>query len=163
MLFEGTVSGLALVGPVISTVFFLAVVVLLWLVGNSNVRDTELKQVMSLAAIVLILIFSFRLLFIWLSWKNRKFRITNDRIEIERGIFRKKIQNMDMWRVQDLAFNQTFIQRIFGHGRVLIMSSDKDTPLIKLGPIFQARGYYDRLKKVQLEADRRRGVVHIEQ
>jgi membrane protein YdbS with pleckstrin-like domain len=163
IVFEGTVSGLALVGPIISTVLWLAVAVLLLVVNNTYVKAIEPKQVIFLAAIALMLFFLFRLLFKWLSWKNRKFRITNDRIETERGILSKKIQNMDMWRVQDLALTQTFIQRLFGHGQIHIMSSDKDTPLIKFGPIYQARNYYDKLKRIQIEADRHRGVVHIEQ
>ena len=102
-------------------------------------------------------------LFKWLDFKNKIFRITNDRIEYEHGVFGKTIHNMDMWRVQDIKFKQSFIQRILGLGRILIHSSDKDTPVTNVGPIAGARDLYNKLKKVQLEADRCGGVVHIEQ
>jgi uncharacterized membrane protein YdbT with pleckstrin-like domain len=87
----------------------------------------------------------------------------NDRIEYEHGIFGKSIHNMDMWRVQDIAFNQSFIQRLLVLGRILILSSNKDNPVINVGPIAGARSLYDKLKRIQLDAGRRRGVVHIEQ
>jgi hypothetical protein len=44
----------------------------------------------------------------------------------------------------------------------LPLSSDKDIPIIDIGPIKGARDLYNKLKKAELEADRRRGVVHIE-
>jgi uncharacterized membrane protein YdbT with pleckstrin-like domain len=67
-----------------------------------------------------------------------------------------------LWRIQDLVFNQSLIERILGLGRVIIESSDKDTPRISLGPIYNARDLYRRLKVEQLNADRRRGVIHVE-
>jgi uncharacterized membrane protein YdbT with pleckstrin-like domain len=98
----------------------------------------------------------------WLNWKNTVYRITNDRIEFERGIFSKSVQNMDLWRVKDIDFNQSLVQRLFGLGRIHIETSDKDIPIIDVGPIKGARDLYNNLKKAELDADRRRGVVHIE-
>jgi uncharacterized membrane protein YdbT with pleckstrin-like domain len=69
---------------------------------------------------------------------------------------------LDLWRIQDIDFNQSFIQRVFGLGHVHIETSDKDIPIIDVGPIKGARDLYNNLKKAELDADRRRGVVHIE-
>ncbi len=93
---------------------------------------------------------------------NTVYRVTNDRIEFEHGIFSKSVQNMDMWRVHDIDFHQSFIQRVFGLGRVHIETSDKDIPIIDIGPIKGARDLYNKFKKAELDADSRRGVVHIE-
>jgi len=45
-------------------------------------------------------------------------------------------------RVQDIDFNQSFIQRVLGLGKVHVESSDKDVPVIDIGPIEGARDLY---------------------
>lgn len=52
--------------------------------------------------------------------------------------------------------------KVIGLGRIIVLSTDKDTPLLSVGPIYNARDLYSRLKKAQLDADRRRGVLHID-
>jgi membrane protein YdbS with pleckstrin-like domain len=163
LLFEGTVSGLKIAGPVIRNLVLIAVVVVLRLVANAYANGSQIRQVIALASVALIVVLLLWILIIWLKWKNTKWRITNDRIEKEYGVLGKKAVNMDMWRVQDLSFSQSLLERILGQGKIKILSSDKDTPVETFGPVYQSRTYYDRLKRIQLEADRRRGVVHIEQ
>lgn len=162
-IFNGRISGFSLASIFVWTTIWIAIIVFLGIEIHNYLQINIDDSTLLLVEGIIIAIFIIRFITKWLAWRNYKINITNDRIEIERGILSKKIQNMDMWRVQDLAFHQTFLERIFGHGRIKIMSSDKDTPLITFGPIYQARKYYDKLKKVQMEADRRRGVVHIEQ
>ncbi|HEX9632522.1 MAG TPA: PH domain-containing protein [Gemmatimonadales bacterium] len=150
--FEGNVSRIALVGPTVATVIW---IVLAFLVG-STVSSTAIGAVLAAVSIVY-------WVYTWFDWKNRTFRITNDRVELEHGVFSRSLQNLDLWRIQDLGYNQSLIQRILGLGRVLILSSDRDTPRINVGPIYHARTLYDQLKRASLEADRRRGVIHVEQ
>ncbi|GIW50775.1 MAG: hypothetical protein KatS3mg081_0130 [Gemmatimonadales bacterium] len=150
--FEGNVSRIALLGPTAGTIIF----IVLGLVGGIAVSSSAVGIVVALLAILY-------WMYKWFDWKNRIFRITNDRIELEYGIFSRSVHNLDLWRVQDIAYNQSLIERMLGLGRVLILSSDKDTPVLSIGPIYHCRELYNRLKKAQLEADRRRGVIHVEQ
>jgi membrane protein YdbS with pleckstrin-like domain len=158
--FEGTVSRMALIGPTIGSIFLSVIAILIAIMASSAASGSKSANIVGFVGIgVAMSYWGYK----WLDLKNKIFYITNDRIEFEHGILSKAVHNMDMWRVQDIAFHQSLMQRIFGLGRVLILSSDKDTPVINIGPIYNGRELYNKLKKAQLAADRRRGVVHIEQ
>lgn len=161
--FEGTISRFALVSPTIGMVLGVSIAIIIVSLGQSATGGSDFAKVLVLFGIGVGIIALLYWIYKWLDLKNKVFRITNDRVELEHGILSKAVRNMDMWRVQDITFNQSLIQRILGLGRVVILSSDKDTPVLEVGPIYNARYLYDKLKKAQLEADRRRGVVHIEQ
>lgn len=160
--FEGNVSRFALVRPTIATVFLLAVAVAVAHFGSQVVKVPEYPRLPIAVGAGIAIVSLLYWVYKWLDLINKVYRITNDRIELEEGIFSKSIENIDMWRVQDLAFNQSLIQRILGLGRIHILSSDKSKPLMPVGPIYNAKDLYNKLKKAQLEADRRRGVIHVE-
>jgi membrane protein YdbS with pleckstrin-like domain len=160
--FDGTLSRITLVGRTITSLFLIALSVLIYVVGGPRFGGTDLRNVPTLVSILITIVAILYWLFKWLNWKSTVYRITNDRIEFEHGIFSKSVRNLDLWRIQDVDFNQSFIQRVFCLGRVHIETSDKDIPIIDVGPIKGARDLYNNLKKAELDADRRRGVVHIE-
>jgi len=160
--FEGNLSHIALVGPTIGAIFLIVMAILVGVAIGAVAKGSVARSNLWLVAAGIGFIALLYWIFKWLDFKNKVFRITNDRIEYEHGIVAKSVQNMDLWRIQDIALNVNFLQRMFGAGRIIILSSDKDTPVITVGPIYNARQLYDKLKKAQLEADRRRGVVHIE-
>jgi membrane protein YdbS with pleckstrin-like domain len=160
--FEGTVSRFALVGPAFAALFWFGVSAGIAWAGSTYLAGTAYAKVPSLAAVAVAAMALLYWLCRWLGFRSRVYRVTNDRIEYAHGIFARALHNMDLWRIQDVAFNQTLLQRLFGLGRVRIVSSDPDTPVIEIGPILDARDLYDRVKKAQLEADRRRGVLHVE-
>ena len=162
VLFHGTLSRITLIGPTITSLFLIALSVLFYVVGGPRLGGTDLRYAPILVGMLITIAAILYWLIKWLNWKNTVYRITNDRIEFERGIFSKSVQNMDLWRVKDIDFNQSLVQRLFGLGRIHIETSDKDIPIIDIGPIKGARDLYNKLKKAELDADRRRGVVHIE-
>ncbi len=160
--FEGPNSAFALVRPTLVTAAVIVAAVLLWAFAGGRLQRVDLKQLVAAACLAVIVVMLLRFLFVWLDFRNRKYTITGDRIEHQQGVLRKSYRNMDMWRVQDLSYEQTLTEWIFRLGRVVIRSSDKDTQSMVVGPIRQAKQLYDGLKKAQIEADRRRGVVHLE-
>ena len=51
--------------------------------------------------------------------RARRLRITTKGVEIESGIFAKRIEVMEAWRIQDVTFRQSLLDRILGiTGRV---------------------------------------------
>ncbi len=150
--FEGNISRIALVAPTAGAIVGIAAGVLIGMAIPSVAAGTAVG--------LLALLFW---IYQWLDWKNRRFRVTNDRIEVERGVFTRSLFNLDLWRVQDLAYHQNLIQRILGLGRIHVLTSDKDSPTLSIGPLHRARELYAQLKRAQLDADRRRGVMRVEQ
>jgi uncharacterized membrane protein YdbT with pleckstrin-like domain len=160
--FSGHVSSIVLVGPTLALIFWIAIACLIIFVGGPAIKNPTLAKLPLPIGIGIAVIAALNWLSRWLDVKSRTYHITGDRIEYEHGIFSKTIHNVDLWRVQDITFNASFIQRLFKLGRVRIVTSDKDTPLISVGPVRNARPLYDNLKKSQLDADHRRGVIHVE-
>ena len=160
--FHGRASVLVLLGPTIASGFALVVAVILLLLPRLYRMSGEFSFLLYVAAAALAAL----ALLYWAAncwhWLGRVYRITSDRIELESGILRKQVRNLDLWRVQDLVFEQGLMQRLLGLGSVRVTSSDRDTPHVRIGPIRRPRQLYDLLKRAALDADRRRGVLHIE-
>jgi uncharacterized membrane protein YdbT with pleckstrin-like domain len=94
--------------------------------------------------------------------KSILYRITTDRIEYSRGIFDRKIDNTDMFRVIDLKMRRSFWDCITGVGSVTLETTDKSDPQFAFKKVKNPRRLYDVIKKASLEADQRRSVVHLE-
>ncbi len=90
------------------------------------------------------------------------YEISADRIEWCRGIFDRKVDNIDMFRVVDLKLRRNILDCIFGIGKVVLITNDKSDPEFKFEKIRRSRQLYDIIKKASLEADRKTGVVHLD-
>jgi hypothetical protein len=112
---------------------------------------------MGLVALVL-LVFLYKLL----KLKSIRYRVTIDRIEWSRGIFERRIDNIDMFRIVDLRLYRTILDCILGIGTVVLITSDKTDPEFKFEKIRRPKRLYDIIKDSSLDADGKRGVIHLE-
>jgi hypothetical protein len=90
------------------------------------------------------------------------YEISADRIEWGRGIFDKKIDNLDMFRIIDIKLRRTGFDLMLGIGSIVLTTTDKSDPEFTFESIRNPRGLYDVIKKISLQADRRGSVVHLE-
>jgi uncharacterized membrane protein YdbT with pleckstrin-like domain len=90
------------------------------------------------------------------------YEVSSDRIEWSRGIFDRRVDNLDMFRVIDLKLRRSIFDCMFGIGTVALMTTDKSDPEFVFEKIRHCRELYDIIKRASLEADRRTGVVHLE-
>jgi len=97
-----------------------------------------------------------------LRLKMTRYEITPERIEWGRGVFDRKVDNLDMFRVIDLKMRRTVLDCIFGIGTVGIITTDKTDPKFVFEKIRGPRILYDIIKKASLEADKRSRAVHLE-
>jgi uncharacterized membrane protein YdbT with pleckstrin-like domain len=94
--------------------------------------------------------------------KSIHYEVSPDRIEYARGIFSRKIDNMDMFRVTDLKLHRTLLDCITGVGSVTLVTKDETDPFFDFEKVTEPKKLYDFIKKASLEADRRQGVVHLD-
>jgi len=94
--------------------------------------------------------------------KSTMYRITEDRIELELGFFQRDIDNLELFRIQDVRVHRGFYDRLVGIGTVKLTTSDKSHPELFLRKIGYPLRVYDHLKRASLAADRKQGVVHLE-
>jgi membrane protein YdbS with pleckstrin-like domain len=94
--------------------------------------------------------------------KSVRYRITNYRIDFERGIFGKKIDTLELWHVEDIRFDQSFLDRLLGVGNLLVVSSDETTPQLHMHGLPNPRPLFDTLKQRVIAVKRSRGVVKMD-
>jgi len=92
-----------------------------------------------------------------------KYKFTNQRLVISKGILTKKMDSLELYRIKDLKLSQNIIQRLVGIGTISLISSDKTNPTIRLEGFTDIYNKYDLLRH-EIETCRdRRGVREIDQ
>jgi len=94
--------------------------------------------------------------------KSISYEVTPDRVEWARGIFNRKRDNLDMFRVIDIKLHRTLLDVILGIGTITLTTKDQSDPTFEFIKIRQPNQLYNLLKEASLAADRKQKVVHIE-
>src|SRR4051812_34410704 len=101
-----------------------------------------------------------------LSWVNRlltRYRLTNERLVIERGFIRKKVEQIDLYRVHDVDYKQGVMERIFGLGDIGIETTDASAPDVKLVDVSDPNRVKDLVwQAARIERQRRRVLLRDE-
>ena len=174
ILYAGNPSLLGLAPAMIKGMFFLAAAYLLIKfpleIMAANLLDLNLTDNQAFAlsqyrvfgglglAVVVVLILIIKVI----NLKMIYYEVTADRIEWERGIFDRKVDNLDMFRVIDLNMRRTVFDVIFGIGTVGLITTDKTDPEFVFEKVRDCRLLYDVIKKASLEADKQNRVIHVE-
>ena len=133
----------------------------------SEVQLTE-NQVVSIgfyrdvAAFAIIVLAMVMCLIRIVQLKSISYEISPDRIEWSRGIFSRKIDNLDMFRIVDLKLHRSLLDCVLGIGTITLITNDKTDPEFKFTKISAPRQLYDILKDATLDADKKQGVIHLE-
>jgi membrane protein YdbS with pleckstrin-like domain len=173
-LFEGRPSLFGMVGAAIKGAFFVALGILIskWPIERAAnellaLQLTEQKLLAfagwrSIVGLALVIIALLLLVLRILKLKTTYYEVCPDRIEWSRGIFDRKVDNLDMFRVIDLKLRRSLLDCVFGIGTVELITTDKTDPQFTFEKMRDSRTLYDVIKKASLEADRRSSVVHLE-
>jgi membrane protein YdbS with pleckstrin-like domain len=114
------------------------------------------------ASLVLVVLGLIMLFIPYLIVKSVRYRITNYRIDFERGIFGKKIDTLELWHVEDIRFDQSFLDRILGVGNLMVVSSDETTPQLRMHGLPNPRPLFETLKQRVIAVKRSRGVLKVD-
>lgn len=68
--------------------------------------------------------------FAWLSVHCRSYRLTTQRLSETYGILNKVTEDLELYRVKDSTTLKPFSLRMFGLGNIVLMTSDKSTPVV---------------------------------
>jgi len=115
-----------------------------------------------LAGLVLGLIVVLYLFYRALQVRMMHYEVGKDRIEFSMGIFDRRVDNIDMFRIVDIKLRRTFFDCIVGVGTVQLTTSDKSHPDFAFEKVRHCRELYDAIKNASLKADRRTNVIHME-
>ncbi|MFL5761315.1 MAG: PH domain-containing protein [Thermomicrobiales bacterium] len=59
---------------------------------------------------------------------TRRYKITNERVMIERGFIGRQTEEIDLYRVTDVSVKQNMFERVFGYGDIFIHTTDSSAP-----------------------------------
>jgi membrane protein YdbS with pleckstrin-like domain len=99
-----------------------ALIAIAWLLHE---RGVWILPTAILAAIVLII---FPILLV----RSVRYRISNYRIDFERGVFSKDIDTLELWHVEDIQFHQSLLDRLMCLGTITVISHDETTPRLPI-------------------------------
>lgn len=94
--------------------------------------------------------------------KSIYYEISTDRIEFSRGVFSRKIDNLDMFRITDLKLHRSLLDCLTGVGSVTLITKDETDPFFDFEKVADPKELYDVIKVASLKADHKQGVVHLD-
>ena len=78
--------------------------------------------------------------------RHERYRITNLVIEFQRGVFSTRIDNMELWRINDIAYKQNLFDKILGVSKIHLHTQDASDPEMDIIGLPPGRQVYDKIK-----------------
>ena len=95
---------------------------------------------------------------VWIAWKSASYRLTSQRLFVRKGLLSRRIQELELYRVTDVALDQGVVQRLFGIGTVTVVANDPTTPRLAMPGIAEPETVKETIRSAYRAARRREGV-----
>ena len=83
----------------------------------------------------------------WLFVKSRLYEVTSERIRITQGIFTRRTDELELYRVKDTTLIEPLSLRMLSLGHIDISTHDMTTPFLRLEAIHGAPALREELRK----------------
>jgi len=117
-------------------------------------RPAMISSVGRLLASVLLL----PLLGFWLERRSTHYRITSQRIVIERGLLSTMRENLELFRLDDFQTTRPLGMRLLGYGILRLRSSDRSVPELAISGLRDVETLAEQLRAAAFKDRERRGV-----
>ena len=94
---------------------------------------------------------------------SHRYELTPERLRESTGLLFRKTDDLELYRVQDVAIEEPLFQRLFGYGTVLLQTSDRSTPLVRLSCVSHPCARADFLRDLVERCRVAKGVREINQ
>jgi membrane protein YdbS with pleckstrin-like domain len=95
----------------------------------------------------------------WLRSRGTTYRVSTQRIRVERGILSKDNDNVELFRIDHLDVHQPFGMRLVGQCYLHLRSSDAGFPTVIIYGIPNIMALSETLRECSLRERKRRGVT----
>jgi membrane protein YdbS with pleckstrin-like domain len=159
MLYEGNPSWKAYIGYYaacgLGTVILISI--LLAIAGKDAPMMTKALNVLVPIALGAVFLFGLHL------WrKSIKIRVSNTVIEYEKGLLSKRIDVVQLWRVKDVTYKQSLIDRILSIAHIQVITTDASNPNFDIVGMPASRKLFEQVRdsiEIQRQAKNVYGVV----
>ncbi|MCF6313266.1 MAG: PH domain-containing protein [Verrucomicrobiales bacterium] len=83
----------------------------------------------------------------WLVVKSRVYELTTQRLRLYEGVFNRKIDEIELYRVKDTNIEQPFFLRMFGLGILNLETSDRSHPSVAIEAISDVATVREHVRK----------------
>ena len=104
----------------------------------------------------------FILLWQWLVIRTTVYELTSERLKLRSGVLNKHLDEVELYRVRDYKLEQPFFQRLFGLGNIVLQTSDRSHPSVRLRAIRDGEQLYERVRAAVEECRARKGVRELD-
>jgi len=94
----------------------------------------------------------------YLAVKTVRYRLTSQRLLVITGLLARTTQELELFRVKDIAVNQSLMARILGYGTITVFSTDDSSPVLVLAGIGNPLGIKELIRDHYKEARRALGL-----
>ena len=101
-------------------------------------------------------------LLIYLKTRFTVYEVTNQRIKLKTGILTQEIDECELYRVRDYKVVKPFFQRIFGLGKIELVTSDRSNLNINLNGIKDPENLYNLIRDNVEKIRRKTGTREID-
>ena len=91
-----------------------------------------------------------------------RYRITNYRIDVTRGLLARDVDTLELWHVEDLRLHQSLFDRLSGIGTITVLSHDDTTPNLKLIGLPGPQQLFRNLEQRVIAVKRQGGVMKVD-
>jgi uncharacterized membrane protein YdbT with pleckstrin-like domain len=97
-----------------------------------------------------------------LQWwrKSKRIKITDRNIDTEVGMISRRIETLQLWRVRDIDWLQSPMERLLGVATIHVFGTDRTDPTLVLRGLPSDRATFERLKDA-INLSRQQRVVGI--
>src|SRR3954466_681114 len=96
----------------------------------------------------------------WWRSRSRRYRLTTKRVVVETGVLGKRLEQVDLYRVNDYTVVRPIGQRLLGTGNLVLRTLDRSSPVVAIEGIrTDVVALYERIRAAtELEKARRGGI-----
>jgi uncharacterized membrane protein YdbT with pleckstrin-like domain len=96
---------------------------------------------------------------LWIRSRMIRFEMTSQRVRIERGLFSKQKDNLELFGIEHFDIHKPFGMRLVGHCQLHLRSADESVPSVILYGVPALESLADTLRECSLRERKRRGVT----
>lgn len=94
----------------------------------------------------------------WIELRCYRYRLTNERLAIMQGVFSRRMEELELYRVKDITFEQPFFLRLFGLATLVLDTSDQSRPVVLIRAIPRAQELREQIRRDVERLRREKGI-----
>ena len=94
----------------------------------------------------------------WYLVASTRYRLTSQRLFVQRGVIAKALEEVELFRVKDVTLTQGILDRMLGTGTVVVLSTDDSAPRLEIQGVLNPLDAKEKIRTAFRAARQREGV-----